>query len=156
MRKFARAQEPETPTVPRRGFWERVRLMVAILSGLTACANVPEQSTAPVLDKQEIVAKLAQSRWDALRNRDLDAVYNFLSPASRDLVTPQELRRRSEKVTWKAAKVKKVECSTDDLCTVQIDARYSYPVARLGREVENDQVVTETWRSVSGRWWYVP
>ena len=156
MRKFGRVQGPETPSVPRQKISQRVRLIVAILSGLTACANVPEQSATPVLDKQEIVAKLAQSRWDALRRLDLEAAYKLLSPASRDLVTLEEFRRKSGRVAWKAAKVRKVECTAEDLCTVQVDARYSIFISRRGREVENDHAVTETWRSVAGNWWYVP
>ena len=129
--------------------------MVAILPVVSACANVPQQSAAPVLDKQEIVAKLAQSRWDALRRMDFEAAYNLMSPASRPMVTLEGFRSTSGKVAWKAAQVRKVECSADDLCTVQVDARYSYRL-RLGKEVENDHVVTETWRNIAGGWWYVP
>lgn len=129
--------------------------MVAILPVVSACANVPQQSAAPVLDKQEIVAKLAQSRWDALRRMDFETAYNLMSPASRPMVTLEGFRSTSGKVVWKAARVRKVECSADDLCTVQVDARYSYRL-RLGKEVENDHVVTETWRNIAGGWWYVP
>lgn len=91
-----------------------------------------------------------------MRRMDIEAAYKLMSPASRDLVTLEEFRRRSGKVTWKNAKVKKVECSADDLCAVQIDARYSYFISRLGREVENDHALTETWRNIAGGWWYVP
>ena len=156
MRKPGRAQEPESSTVPRQELCNRLPLMVAILPGLVACAIVPEQSAAPVLDKQEIVAKLAQSRWEALQKRDLEAAYKLMSPASRDLTTLEQFRAKSGRVTWKAAKVTKVECTADDLCKVQVDARYSLFVSRRGREVENDHAVTETWRNVAGSWWYVP
>jgi len=150
-----RESESETGGAPRRAAWQAGRLMVAILPVVSACANVPQQSGAPFLDKQEIVAKLAQSRWDALRNKDFDAAYKLMSPASRPMITLEDFRSRSSKVTWKAASVGKVECSANDLCTVQVDAKYSYRL-RLGKEVENDHVVTETWRNTAGGWWYVP
>ena len=130
--------------------------MVAILPVVSACANVPQQSVAPLLDKQEIVAKLAQSRWDSLRRMDFEAAYNLMSPASRPMVTLEGFRSTSGKVAWKAARVRKVDCSANDLCTVQVDARYSYMLLRLGKEVENDHVVIETWRNIAGGWWYVP
>lgn len=129
--------------------------MVAILPLVSACANVPQQSAAPLLDKQEIVAKLAQSRWDALRRMDFEAAYKLMSPASRPMVTLEEFRTRSSKVTWKTASVRNVECFADDLCTVRVDAKYSYRL-RLGKEVETDHVVTETWRNLADGWWYVP
>jgi len=129
--------------------------MVAILPMASGCADTPRQSVAPVLDKQEIVAKLAQSRWDALRRMDFEAAYNLMSPASRPMLTLEDFTARLSRVNWKAASVGKVECAADDLCTVRVDARYSFRL-RLGKEVENDHAVTETWRNIAGGWWYVP
>ncbi len=125
-----------------------------MLLALSACASVPEQSAAP-LDKQEVVARMAQSRWDALRKGDFEAAYKLLSPASRSLVTLEEFKRRLGLVTWKAANVRKVECSADDLCAVQMEVRYSYTLRNVPRTVENDQAFAETWRNTAGGWWYV-
>ncbi len=86
---------------------------------------------------------------------DFETAYKLMSPASRPMVTLEEFRTRSSKVTWKAASVRNVECFADDLCTVRVDAKYSYRL-RLGKEVETDHVVTETWRNLAGGWWYVP
>ena len=149
-----RESESELGTALRHAAWQPW-LMVAILPLASACVNTPQQSVAPVLDKQQIVAKLAQSRWDALRRMDFEAAYNLMSPASRPMLTPEEFRARSSKVIWKGARVGKVECSAEDLCTVRVDARYSFRL-RFGKEVENDYAVTETWRNIAGGWWYVP
>jgi hypothetical protein len=124
----------------------------AMLLALPACATVPEQSAAP-LDKQEVVARIAQARWDALINGDFEAAYRLMSPASRTTITLEEFRRRSSIVTWKTAKVRKVECSADDLCTVQIESKYAYK-PRRGGIVENDQLMDEKWLNSSGGWWY--
>ena len=125
-----------------------------MLLALSACASVPEQSAAP-LDKKEVVARIAQSRWDALMKGDFEAAYKLMSPASRSVITLDEFRRRSGIVTWKAANVRKVECSADDLCAVRMNVKYAYRL-RVGRMVENDQVLAETWRNTAGGWWYVP
>ena len=86
---------------------------------------------------------------------DFEAAYNLMSPASRSIVTLEEFRRKSSMVAWKAANVRKVECSADDLCAVRMDVKYSFRL-RIGRTVENDQVLAETWRNVAGGWRYVP
>jgi len=135
--------------LPQPGWW-----IGAALLALSACASVPEQSAAP-LDKQEVVARIAQSRWDALVKGDFEAAYQLMSPASRSIVKLEDFRHKSGIVAWKAASVRKVECSADDLCTVQVEATYAYKL-RIGRTVENDQVLAETWLNTAGGWWYVP
>jgi hypothetical protein len=137
--------------LPRPGQW-----IGAMLVALSACASVPEHSAAPV-DKQQLVARMAQSRWDALLKKDFAAAYNLVSPASRTVVTLQDFQRKSSMVTWKAASVRKVECSADDLCAVQMDVKYVYRL-RIGngKDVEGSQILAETWRNTAGDWWYVP
>jgi hypothetical protein len=125
-----------------------------MLMALSACASVPEHSAAPV-DKQQIVARMAQSRWDALLKKDFAAAYNLVSPASRTVVTLENFQRKSSMVTWKEASVRKVECSADDLCAVQMDVKYVYRL-RIGKDVEGNQILAETWRNTAGGWWYVP
>jgi len=148
------AEKHEIATVFRRKLPHPVRWIGAMLLALSACASVPEQSAAP-LDKREVVAKIAQSRWDALVKGDIEAAYNLMSPASRAIVTLENFRRKQSVVTWKAASVKKVDCSADDLCAVQVDMKYAYKL-RIGTVVENTQVSAETWRNTAGGWWYVP
>jgi len=125
-----------------------------MLLTLSACASVPEQAVAP-LDKEEVVARMAQSRWDAMVKGDFEAAYKMLSPASRALVTLDEFRRKAGVATWKAANVKKVECSADDLCVVSVEGRYAVKLRNVGRTVENDQTFSERWRFTAGNWWYV-
>jgi hypothetical protein len=148
------AEKHEIATVLRRQLQQPGRWIGAMLLALSACASIPEQSAAP-LDKLEVVARMAQSRWDALRKGDFEAAYKLLSPGSRSIVTLEEFRRRSSLVTWKAANVRKVECSADDLCAVQMEVRYAYTLRNIGRTVENDQAFAETWRNTAGGWWYV-
>jgi hypothetical protein len=148
-------EKHEIATVIRRKLPRSGRWIGAMLLALSACANVPEQSAAP-LDKQEVVARMAQSRWDALMKGDFEAAYKLMSPASRSIVKLEEFRRRSGMVTWKAASVSKVECSAEDVCSVTMDVKYAYRLLRIGRTVENNQVLAETWRNTAGGWWYVP
>jgi hypothetical protein len=146
-------EKHEIATVLRGKLPQPATWIGAMLLALSACASIPEQSAAP-LDKREAVARIAQSRWDALMKGDFETAYKLMSPASRSTFTVEEFRRRSSIVTWKAANVRNVECSADDLCAVQVDAKYVYQ-PRVGRKVEVDQVLAETWRNTAGGWWYV-
>ena len=126
-----------------------------MLLGLSACASVPEQSATP-LDKEQVVARIAQSRWDALMKGDFEAAYRMMSPASRSIVKLEEFQRKAGMVTWKAASVRKVECSSEDICAVRMDVKYAYKLRNVGRTVENVQNLAETWRKTAGAWWWVP
>ena len=131
----------------RTGWWTVAAFLI-----LSACATVQPGAS---LDKKEIVTTIAQSRWDALVKGDYETAYNMMSPASRTLVTLDTFRKKAGRVVWRSASVQKVECTVDDLCKAQVEARYLF-VLRTGREVENVHYVIETWRYTSERWWYVP
>jgi len=134
----------------RPGWW----FVAAMLLVLSACAGVGGQTAAP-LDNREIVARIAKSRWDALLKGDFDAAYKMMSPASREVIVLEDFRRKMGKAILKGASIGKVECTADDLCTVQVNMKYAYK-PRVGKEVENEQVLTETWRNTAGGWWYLP
>jgi hypothetical protein len=148
------AEKKEFATVLRGKLPQSWPWIGAILMALSACASVPEQSVAP-LDKQEVVARIAQSRWDALMKGDFEAAYKLMSPSARTVVKLEDFRRKAGLVNWKVANVSKVDCSADDLCAVQMDVKYAYKL-RIGKTIENDQVLAETWRYTAGAWWYVP
>lgn len=140
--------------LPGFGGWFGGLCLVAVLA-VSGCAGAPTGGT--VVDKAAIVARIAQSRWDALIRGDAEAAYNMMSPASRSMVSLEVFRKKASLVTWKAASIKKVECSADDLCTAQVTATYAYQLRRGGvvKGVENEQVLTEKWRNTDGGWWYV-
>jgi len=130
-------------------------LCLVVLLGASGCAGVPAGGDA--VDKAAVVARIAQSRWDALIRGDVEAAYNMMSPASRSMVSLEVFRKKASLVTWKAASIRKVDCSADDLCTTQVNATYAYQLRRGGvvKGVENEQVLTEKWLNADGGWWYV-
>ncbi len=146
--------EHELSVAPRPAVWQTGWWVGVILLALSACAGAPDQSGSSV-DKREIVARIAQSRWDALLKGDIEAAYDLLTPASRTIVTLETFRRKSGLVAWKEARISGVVCSAEDLCTASVTAKYAYTL-RTGQRVENEQYIAETWRNVSGAWRYVP
>ena len=153
MTQFRKTAEVFRRLLPRWNGWIGGYGLLMLL-GLSACAGGTADGVSGTVDKQQVVARIAQSRWDALIRGDFDAAYNMMSPASRSVMTPELFRKRLSLVTWKAASVRKVECSADDLCTAQVGAAYVHQM-RGGRKVENEQLLTEIWRNVGGGWWYV-
>lgn len=127
--------------------------------GLVACAQNP---VAPVaerpssVDREEVVAKMAANRWDLMIQGKIDEVYqDYVSPATKALLSRDAYRGGIRPGLWKSAKVSKVTCASEEVCSVDVIVRYAYK-GKGGVAIENDAVVPETWRLLDGRWWFVP
>ena len=153
MTQFRKTAEVFRRLLPRWNGWIGGGGLMVLL-GLSACAGGGATGVSGTVDKQQAVARIAQSRWDALVKGDFDTAYGMMSPASRSVITPEVFRKKLGLVTWKAASVKKVECQADDICTAQVGATYAHQM-RGGVRVENEQLQIEVWRNIEGGWWYV-
>lgn len=102
---------------------------------------------------EEVVRERAQARWNALLAGKFEDAYQFLSPASRNVVSLQRFRASIGGAdTWKGAEVHKVTCSQADRCTVSI--KVSYSAILRGRSLGTiDTSVEETWLLDAGQWW---
>jgi uncharacterized protein YchJ len=135
-----------------------VIMTIAIAAALAACSGIESlssSSSSSELDAEQQVARMAQSRWDSLIKGDYDTAYASISPATRALISKPDYVRKVGLVKWVTAKVVKVECAVDDLCTVSMEARYEYRNRNVGR-VENTQQPKEVWRKKENVWWFVP
>jgi uncharacterized protein YchJ len=130
-------------------------MTIAAVIALTACSGIQPLSGSSELDAKQQVARMAQSRWDSIIQGDYDAAYAAISPATRALISKIDYQRKAGLVKWVTAKVVKVECAADDLCSVSMEARYEYRNRNVGR-VENTQQPKEMWRKKDGVWWFVP
>ena len=123
-----------------------VVLMVFGLAGCMGFNTKPEVNADP----QSVVAKKAQSRWDALIKGDLDAAYKYLSPGARSVVSLEVYKAKLRPGMWKKAGVESVAC-VQDRCDVVISLEYSF------RKIKS--IVTrqdEVWLQLDGDWWYIP
>lgn len=119
---------------------------VLVVFGLMGCAGTVIKTEAP----QDVVAKKAQSRWDALIKGDLDTAYTSLSSGTRSVMSLELYKAKIRTGRWKRASVGSVAC-VQDRCDVVIMMEYSY---RDMKSIETR--LDEIWLQENGDWWHVP
>lgn len=107
---------------------------------------------------EEIVAERAQSRWDALVERDFEAAWRFYTPGYREqLAAPDFAREMARRpITWDKASVRKTECNGQEKrCDVHSIVEYRVPAQVPGvGKLEGRTGVDEIWLQIDGEWWY--
>lgn len=137
---------PSLLTLPlemsRNGIRSAVGLVVVV--GLAGCAGVLPLQAAP----EEIVKQRAQERWNAMLAGELNKAYSYMSPASREAISPELFRSSVRLGFWRAAEVNAVTC-IQDACEATVQVTYQY----RGSSVRTP--VRETWVRTEGNWWHV-
>jgi hypothetical protein len=122
-------------------------VLLGLLSLLSACAGL-----APATPEDAVRAR-AQARWKAVLAGDLQQAYQFLSPASREVISFDVFRARfGGMATWKSAEVFKIACEQADRCTASTKVTYQ-PVLRRGSIGTVETSVDEVWLLEAGQWW---
>ncbi len=119
---------------------------------LSACA------TTAVDTKIDSIEQRATARWEALLGGDLQAAYEYLSPATRSSINSLQYQRSVllQKVRWTGAQYIEESCE-ETTCKVTISLDYVIHGALPGiRSFEDSQVVEESWVLVDGVWYFVP
>lgn len=119
---------------------------ILVVFGLMGCAGTGIKTEAP----QDVVAKKAQSRWDALIKGDLDTAYTYLSSGTRSVMSLELYKAKIRAGRWKNASVGSVAC-VQDRCDVVVMMEYSYRDMKL-IETRLDEI----WLQENGDWWHVP
>ena len=115
-------------------------MAIAVLAG---CATV---ATKP---KEAIVAERSQARWNALVQGDVKAAYEYFSPGSRQTMTLADFAAGIRIGFWKAVKVDKVECPSDERCEVHVTITYDHRGMRVNTPHR------ETWVRDGAEWWFL-
>lgn len=124
--------------------------MVALV--LAGCSQVAPRSDE---SKEDAVAVAAKTRWDLLVEGKITEAYEFLSPATKSLLSLEKYQASIKPGIWRRVQVNNVNCDSDELCSVSLDVTYVFKPRGVPAQ-ENSSLLTETWRKDSGRWWYVP
>jgi hypothetical protein len=103
---------------------------VAVLGGCAALDSRPPE---------EVLKERAQQRWDALVKSDFKAAYQYLSPGSRAVLTPEAYAAGLKTGFWKAATVDRVICERPDVCEAVMTIEYEFRGARVKTPLK------ETW-----------
>jgi hypothetical protein len=129
-------------------------LAVSIAAG---CAtSVPEDSDAWRNAQQQVLRQRAETRWNTLVKGDLEAAYEFLSPAQRSVVSLQQYKRSiGGAVQWRVAKVDDIRYDLPTVAAVSVAVTYRFvPPGSGGKEVESVRQMQEKWLYKDGVWWY--
>ena len=115
---------------------------VVAMAFLAGCATVGRSD-------QDVVAERAQERWNLLVKNDFAAAHGYISPAGRELVTPEAYASSLRKNFWTGAKVGDVVCKQPDACEVDVWIEYQY------RGMKMKTPVHEKWIKQKSDWWFV-
>lgn len=116
-------------------------LVAAVLAG---CGANPFREEPP----EVIVKQRAQERWNALVAGDLTKAYSYMSPASRQAISPELFRNSIRLGFWKSAEVGAVTCDKD-ACEAVVQMTYTYRGTKVSTPFR------ETWVHSDGNWWHV-
>ena len=122
--------------------------LLSLFFGLIGCAatGVQIEKSLP----QDVVAKKALSRWDALIKGDLDAAYGYLSSGTRSVMSLEVYKAKIRPGMWKKVSVDSVVC-VEDRCDVRVMLEYDY------RDMKSiTRPLDEIWLQENGEWWHVP
>ena len=133
--------------------------LVAASLLLGACAAPGTRNSASSADSHAVLKQRALQRWNDLINKHADKAYEYLTPGYRNTVSQEQYANAMENrpLTWKSARVNKLECEQPDNCTVYMIVDYSMhmPGAGVG-DVKGFAPLKETWLRLRNQWYYLP
>lgn len=116
-----------------------------------------EQS--PKQTAEQRVEQRIQQRWAALRAQDYEKLYNFLSPAKRQVINKFNYASTfGNSLVYKNAEVQSVVCDKDSykVCEANVYVTYSRKADQADEPLIIGAVLTETWIKESQEWWFSP
>jgi hypothetical protein len=136
--------------------WGAGVLALALVAGCGGLWGLTKDTPADV--KAAAVKERSNARWAALIKGDMDAAYAYLSPGTRELVSPEQYRARIRSIGYRAVKIEKVDCESET-CKVGLLLTYDYTPTtptKGGAGVKGvSTYVEETWVLEKGQAWYV-
>jgi len=125
---------------------------VAVLGllALTGCATTPVPSNGALTPEQqsEIVKKRFQERWDAIIAKDYAKAYEYLSPATRKMLTLEQYQPIAARGAFQKAEFREAKCA-DDVCMVKFMLTYDF-----GRVKGATSLTGEKWFFQDGQAWF--
>jgi hypothetical protein len=99
--------------------------------------------------KTAAATERSQARWALIIDKDLTGAYEYLSKASKQVISRQDFADRLSRTTFRSAKVEKIDC-VGEVCKVAVRYTYDHPQAK---GISN--LLQETWILEDGRYVYV-
>ncbi len=138
-------------------------IVLSACGGTTPGQVRPTTDSGPATDKnlsaEEIVARNARARWNAIIAKNYRPAYDYLTPGTR-ATTPYDAyvkRLLGASIRWTSAKVESVECEEPDVCRAVVYLTYMVQAAQAGMgEIEGSSPVFEQWIRSDGQWYHLP
>ena len=110
------------------------------------------------LSKEQLLARRAEDRWQALIAWDMEKAYGYLSPGTRQTLplSVYAKKKTMAPLQYKGAVVKSTQCE-DQVCALKLELNYIYQgsvSAMQGQEMTS--TITEKWIAADDNWFYVP
>jgi hypothetical protein len=125
-------------------------LVLPVVALTAACTQLPSAS-----EVSASLEKRATERWALLIKGDLAGAYQYLSPATRDVLPFENYRGSIKLGLWRSVEINKVVCTSDVLCSVQLNMHYSYK-PKGSPVYDGTRALSETWKKDGGQWWHIP
>ncbi len=107
--------------------WGAAVVAFLLAAGCGALGGLTKDTPPDV--KAAAVKERSNARWAALIKGDMDAAYAYLSPGTRELVSPEQYRGRVQAVGFRSVQIEKVDCDSET-CQVGLVLTYDYLPAK--------------------------
>ncbi|HEX4885492.1 MAG TPA: hypothetical protein VFX05_15220 [Casimicrobiaceae bacterium] len=132
--------------------WGAAAIAAGML-GIAGCATLPAGGSltreTPAEAKTAAVSKRALERWDALLKGDTKTAYGYLSPASREVTSPERFQQKMNTSSFRGIKLDGTSCEAE-VCKVKLWLTFDH---RVMQGVTTP--IEETWVISDGQAWLV-
>ena len=135
-----------------------VALMLGACGPPGSDQQVETEPRVEALGADQLSARRAEERWQALIAWDQEKAYSYLSPGTRQVISLAAYAKKNAMapVHYEDVVVKSTQCE-NQVCTVTLELHYIYrgSVAAM-RGQAMSSTITEKWVEADGSWFYVP
>ena len=118
--------------------------LVVLLGALAGCAGLLTKDS-PAEVKEQAARERSQARWALIIGKETGRAYEYLSKASRQVISRTDFVDRVSRTTFRSATVEKVDCSAE-LCQVNGALHLRSPDDEGCREYVAGNLDTRGWR----------
>jgi hypothetical protein len=138
------------PAPPRRATTKiAAAALIAAALAAAGCASVKSQTA------EEVVARRADERWQALIKHDFATAYTYTQPGYRAIAKQDDYAKIFGSAgEWKAAEIFETTCEPER-CTVRLRLTTRVLMPKFSQSIpEIKGIIDETWVKDEGQWWY--
>ena len=135
-----------------------VALMLGACGPPGSDQQVETEPRVEALGADQLSARRAEERWQALIAWDQEKAYSYLSPGTRQVISLAAYAKKNAMAPlhYEAVVLKSTQCE-NQVCTLKVQISYLYQGSvSAARGQEMSSTITENWIMADGNWFYVP